>query len=397
MTGSLVQTLATALLHSLWQGAVIIVGYVGWARALRRGSPAIRASATATTIALVCGVPVLDLIAGRLVDGPSILLPLRLPRVGEAAVMLTPRWATLVVVAWAAGAATMLARIAVGIARTRQLRRSGRAVELPRLGSLARAVGLARVPHALVAACDAPCVVGWLRPALVVPAGLAERLSSDELDAIVLHELAHLRRRDTIHHLALRFAAALAWHQLALRWLFRHLGHERELCCDELAVRAGGGPRELARALVALEERRSAPLMWAAASTAGRLSDRVMRLLATEPALPAPRLRSARAWLGVAAVMLLGAAVVGASVPRREPPTRYVIAAHDPAGPFTVELAGERLVAATIAGRSVPAVHIRQVGRSVRLLGADGGVALAFDVTAPGTIRWNARPASEAP
>jgi hypothetical protein len=62
-----------------------------------------------------------------------------------------------------------------------------------------------------------------------------------------------------------------------------------------------------------------------------------------------------------------------------------------------VELAGERLVAASIAGRPVAATHIRQHGRSIRLLGADGGIALALDVTAPGAIRWDARSTGSAP
>ena len=397
MTGTLVQSLAAVLLHSLWQGAMILVAYLGWARLLRRGSPAVRACVAAMTVALVFAMPALDLVVGALADGASLAVPLPVPRVGELAVMLTPRWGTLVVVAWTVGAGGMLARIAGGIARTRQLRRGGRAVELPRLESLARAIGLAGAPPVLVAACDAPCIVGWLRPALLVPAGLAERLSSDELDAIVLHELAHVRRRDTIYHLALRFAAAFAWHQLALHWVFRHLGHERELCCDELAVAAGGEPRALAAALISLEEGRRAPLMWAAASTDGLLSDRVIRLLATESTPPLRGLHRAGGWLGGAALTMLGAAVVGASVLRGELTTRYTIVARDPAGPFTIQLAGERLVAASIAGRSVPATHIRQDGRSIRLLGADGGVALAFDVTAPGAIHWEARPASDAP
>jgi hypothetical protein len=92
---------------------------------------------------------------------------------------------------------------------------------------------------------------------------------------------------------------------------------------------------------------------------------------------------------------LLCTAAIVASVPRADlAAMHYVVRAHDPAGPFTVELAGERLVAASIAGRSVPAAHIVQHGRDVHLLGAGGEVALALEVFRPGGIRWDARPAA---
>ena len=438
MTAEVARAVAGALVDSLWQGALVLAGYVGWARALRRAAPPWRAGAATATIAVLCSLPVLNLVAPRL-GGAALELPaarmLAGVGAGEQVAALTPGWAEVGVAIWAAGVALWLARIAAGLTGIRRMLRGATPLELAQLAPLARAAGLPRAPGAWqVAAGGAPCIVGWRRPALLVPAGLAEMLPPDELEAILRHELAHLQRRDFAVHLALRIAAALAWHQPALRWLFARLGHERELCCDDLAVRAGGEPMALARALVALEEHRQPAAALIAAGTGGAVRDRVLRLLAAAgeapradmdraevpavraglepqagapPCIPvdralAPRRPAARrrrhgevAGLGGAALMMLAtlaAVVAGLPAARAPAAARYVIRARDPAGPFTVEMVGERLVAASIAGQVVPAARIVQDGRQVRLLGASGDVALALDITASGGIHWDARP-----
>lgn len=397
------------LAHSLWQGAVLLLAYLGLRRWLTdaRAELSCRAAelgvvqlallplltALATTVApLPAPAPAVGPGAGALVPVPGELLRL-LQR------HLTVDLARSLVLVWAIGVAISLAHVLTGVWRLdRLLARTGRPVTLPAIEILAARAGLCRSPEIREwSGATAPFVAGWFRPIVVLPVGLQRLLDAGELEAVLLHELAHVRRNDVRRNLLLRLLGSFAWHQPALWKVMGDLSRDREHCCDELAVAAMGKRLPLAHALLTLEERRSGQPRLVMAGTGGDFTTRVRRIMAGEAAKSAGRIRrqATAALTGLLAVtgstLLLAASAEGqlevwaGSVHAR-------IKANDPGGPFTVELMGSRLIGATIAGVPVPAHRIVQRGEQVRLLDATGRPELTLEVRAPGTIHWSPRP-----
>ncbi|MDR3702895.1 MAG: M56 family metallopeptidase [Candidatus Sulfopaludibacter sp.] len=97
-----------------------------------------------------------------------------------------------------------------------------------------------------------PMAVGFRRPAVILPAALLDKLSADDLDHVILHELAHVARHDDWTNLAGRVTAALVgWHP-AVAWVLRRIDREREIACDDWVVAATGAPRPYAASLARL-------------------------------------------------------------------------------------------------------------------------------------------------
>ena len=241
----------------------------------------------------------------------------------------------------------------------------------------------------------APFVAGWYRPVIVLPSGLSRLLSPGELEAVLLHELAHIRRNDAGTNLLLRVVGSLAWYQLPLWKLMGDLARDREHCCDELAVAAMGRSLPLARALLTLAEHRATEPRLVMAGTGGDFDARVRRIVSGEGAgrgLSRGFGFAATLLLAVTGVTLLTAASAEGTLEAWASGLRALIHAKDPAGPFTVELVGKRLVGATIDGVPVPGNRIVQRGEQVDLLDPQGQPELTLQVNGPGQIHWQPRP-----
>ncbi len=150
-----------------------------------------------------------------------------------------------------------------------------------------------------------PMVVGVLRPAILVPIGFAAGLPPAQVEAILLHELAHIRRHDPLVNLFQHFVEGLLFYHPAVWWISRVVRTEREHCCDDRVVAATGDPYGYAAALAALELRRPSyqPVL---AATGGNLVNRIRRLLKT----PAPPRSVAAPVLESIAILLLAAAAL---------------------------------------------------------------------------------------
>ncbi len=142
---------------------------------------------------------------------------------------------------WAAGTALMLARLTYHCGCVLQLRRSSRPAEVPRLETLmqeaAARIGMRRVPVLLVSSRPvSPLAVGLGRPAVILPERLLNAVTDAELQDILAHEIAHLRRGD--HHIVLlqELAAALFWPIASVHGLNRELWRAREELCDNLVL-----------------------------------------------------------------------------------------------------------------------------------------------------------------
>jgi GWxTD domain-containing protein len=149
------------------------------------------------------------------------------------------------------------------------------------LDRLADRMAVAR-PMLLLESCltEAPVLIGYLRPAILMPMGLLAGLPPEQVESILLHELAHIRRHDYLVNLLQTIMEGLLFYHPAVWWISSVVRLEREHCCDDLVVATQGDAFGYASALAALEERRTIGGRAVLASTGGSVVERVRRLLA---------------------------------------------------------------------------------------------------------------------
>ena len=201
----------------------------------------------------------------------------------SAAPLTSFDWLSCFVWAWSAGVLMFGMRAFGGWVLLERLQRKGREPisesllakchELQRRLRLSRAVQF--VQSSLV---DTPAVAGWLRPVVLLPASSLIGLTPEQLEAVIAHELAHIKRFDCFVNVFQIAVESVLFYHPAIWWVNRLIRNERENCCDDAAVGITGNIEEYARALTILEASRSAP-DWVLAANGGTLKKRVARLL----------------------------------------------------------------------------------------------------------------------
>jgi len=149
--------------------------------------------------------------------------------------------------------------------------------ELTRLGGLLRVSPPVRLLESSLA--EVPLVLGHFRPLILIPAGLLAGLPARQIEAILLHELAHIRRHDYLINVLQRLAEGLLFYHPAAWWISGVMRSERENCCDDIVVKVTGNARDYAETLAALEQNRFGGRQPAIAMTGGPLMKRIHRLL----------------------------------------------------------------------------------------------------------------------
>jgi GWxTD domain-containing protein len=136
-------------------------------------------------------------------------------------------------------------------------------------------------PVLLMESCltDVPVLLGHFRPMILVPVGFLTGLPPEQIEAILLHELAHVARHDYLVNLLQRFVEALFFYHPAAWWVSKVMREEREHCCDDAVISITGNAQEYAVALAALEENRFSSQKVALAATGGKLMKRIQRIL----------------------------------------------------------------------------------------------------------------------
>jgi beta-lactamase regulating signal transducer with metallopeptidase domain len=246
-----------------------------------------------------------------------------------------PAWSrSLLFLAWAAYVTFSLLRIAAAVRSLRRVKRIARPFPEAREADLGawlavrnrgRAARLVVSDHVRAAA-----VLGLGSPMIAVAPDALDALSSDELDHIIVHEWAHVQRRDDISQLAQRIVVALAGLHPAVWWIDRQLAIERETACDDWAVNTKGSPKRLALSLTKLAElprQQADPSLVSSALSVPELTTRVVRLLdgrrntSTRRAFGVPAaaaLTLLACAVGMSAVQLIATETVSAAV-EREP------------------------------------------------------------------------------
>jgi capsular polysaccharide biosynthesis protein len=240
---------------------------------------------------------------------------------------------------WLGGVLTLGSRLVLGWWQVQRLRtRQTAPVEeiwLERLLALKARLGVSR-PVALLqsALVETPTVIGWLRPVILLPASAVTGLGVAQLESILAHELAHIRRNDYLVNLFQRVVETFLFYHPAVWWISKCVREEREICCDDLALQVCESREVYARALSSLEEFRSCPPGMALAASGGNLVARIRRVLGVAPKEEALASRRARAiriavWTTLAVFVLFAFRGLFAS-PRLYSATARVIVNFDP-------------------------------------------------------------------
>ena len=300
------QRLGWTLLHFLWQGALIAAIYA----AVRMTPASARARyliACACLLAMALAPAVRYFWPSGTAAPASAILQTTSEASGSATPVDSPSgppalpW---IVLAWFGGVAACSVRLAGGCLSAVKLRTQRNRPAPPEwqgiLERLMVRVRVTRQVRLLVSdRVEAPSVIGWLRPVILAPAGALCGLAPEHLEALLAHELAHIRRHDYLVNMLQGIVESLLFYHPAVWWLSSQIRAEREHCCDDLAVVVSGDVLVYARALAALESSRPAHFQAALAATDGSLVRRIRRLI--DPA------RSAHLRTGSGAVWALSA------------------------------------------------------------------------------------------
>ena len=209
-------------------------------------------------------------------------------RASSAAVTVPGSWSLYLFGAWALLAMIGLARVAAGLWHLHALRKGCVEVDASTLdGSVAVTLNEFRAGRAVQLLSSeelrVPTAIGFFRPAVIVPAWALQELSAAELNAVVLHELAHLRRWDDWTNLAQKVLRAVFFFHPAVWWVENRLSLEREMACDDLVLAHTANPRAYAECLVSLAEKnlvqRGIALAQAAVGRMRQTSLRVLQIL----------------------------------------------------------------------------------------------------------------------
>jgi beta-lactamase regulating signal transducer with metallopeptidase domain len=340
------------LLNWVIQGVLVASG-AGVGLGVMPASPAAaRYRFVWTAYVLVLALPTLALVSreaaglpeaarGSIAADPAVAVP--------AVWWTSPALLTGLWIVWSTVRGIQLVAGAVAVRRARRDARPCPRDVLVRLPHWSRVNGTGR-PTRVVLSNDVRCaaVLGCGSPIIGIAPGLVDQLSVADLDRVLVHEWAHVQRRDEVTQVAQRIVRVLVgWHPAAW-WLERHLDLEREAACDEVAVEVTGSRRGYASCLTTLATLRQPPsvrpLSAPAAASPGGLRRRVLRVLA----LPALAARPSRA-VAVGAATTLAALAVAVATVRAAGPAPTGRALPIPARPPVAEMAAIKVPTAPVA------------------------------------------------
>ncbi|MEK6409867.1 MAG: M56 family metallopeptidase [Acidobacteriota bacterium] len=311
------QALGWTLIHFIWEGALVAILYASVSVLLRRSTSNVRYASACFAMLLMLIAPAATMFAiiraqePSLAGAPSETIGQAQPanviarstddqqaitsKVEPAAAphgSPMKQWAAdrlplampWLLALWFFGVLLLSLRFAGGLVTAQRLKRvdDSAVVQLWQEKLIALCVRL-RVSRPVrlceSALVEVPTVIGWLRPVILIPVSAITGLSAEQLEALLAHELAHIRRCDYLVNLLQTTIETLLFYHPAVWWVSRQIRQEREHCCDDLAVAACGDVLTYARALASLEQLRVVEPHLAVAASGGSLLVRIQRLL----------------------------------------------------------------------------------------------------------------------
>jgi soluble lytic murein transglycosylase-like protein len=340
-----VHAAAWALLHFVWQGGVVAALLWLVLAMVPLGQAPLRYGATCLALALLALSPPVTfwyLLAQR----PRIvaLMPVAQLEAGPGSYLSL--W---LLAAWGAGTSLMTLRLLLGLGTLRRMVASATVASAHwqwQLERLARRVRLRQRVQLLVSQhVDAPVVLGWVRPVILLPLSALSSLPPPYLEALLAHELGHVRRLDYLVNVVQSCVEALLFYHPAVHWVSRCMRAEREHCCDDIAIQVTGEPLCYARALAEMESLRARLPEPALAANGGTLMLRIQRILprsASTRAEPRALLTASCMLASALSLALAGAWACSSSTDSAE-------------APVSVEQAPAELAAPALSIRWLPA------------------------------------------
>jgi Zn-dependent protease with chaperone function len=318
-TGRFLNALPEGLLIALFAGVML--------RFLPKQNSGTRFAVWFVALLAVAGLPLIGAMTGAFA-GDHFSLPVTGSR---PLLTLSGPWGLFLFLAWIVAAGVAMLRLAIGLWHLRALRKSCTAVDISQLDpavqktvadfrpalSIQRSSITRSVTIATSEGVSVPAAIGFFKPMIVIPAWALRELRPEELNVILLHEFAHLRRWDDWTNLLQRIVRVVFLFHPAVWWIESRLTLEREMACDDAVLAATANPHGYAKCLVVLLEKSIARRGWAMAQAAvhraREASLRLARIL--DASRPAARCISKPA-LGLVATFSLACIMAVPHVPQ---------------------------------------------------------------------------------
>jgi beta-lactamase regulating signal transducer with metallopeptidase domain len=267
------------ILNALPEG--FLIALFAWAllRVLRRQNSGTRFAVWFLALLTVAALPVLGGIGEGVAGMSSFMSSANSWGSLRPAITIPGRWALFVFLVWALGASVAMMRLLAGLWRLRQLRRSCTpiiAADLdPAVRKTVEAIGASgsiissnSIMIATSECVRVPAAIGFWKRTIVLPAWTLRELPAQDLNVILLHEFAHLRRWDDWTNLIQKIVRALFFFHPAVWWIEKRISVEREMACDDAVLAETANPRGYATCLVSLLEKSLAQRRWSMAQAA---------------------------------------------------------------------------------------------------------------------------------
>ena len=304
-----VDSLGWTLLHFVWQGALIALILAAILIFLRRSTPQKRYAAAclamlsmvvSATATLLGAYPVSSSsqpIPTALKDPAtpasifSVIIPAQSPLEWLGVTELFQALLPGMLLIWFVGVSLLSIRLLGGWLVLQSLKAWGVEQIEPRWQEKFRTLGQQlhlKRPVRLLGSkrIQVSLVIGWVRPVVLIPMGMLVGLAPQQIEAILLHELAHIRRYDYLVNILQTIVETLFFYHPAVWWVSLRMKTEREYCCDDQVVSVHGDPLVYAHALAQLEELRSESLSLSIAANGGSLLYRLQRLVVSTSPSP---------------------------------------------------------------------------------------------------------------
>ncbi|MEM7372316.1 MAG: M56 family metallopeptidase [Bacteroidota bacterium] len=335
---SFAEALGWTLLHSLWQGLIVLLALLlGLALSQKKSS---HTRYTLSCLAMLTLVGWMAVTFGSYIQWTSYdeartfvtvesisdgaegaIFPVIHRSFEDSMRTFVAHYASELVSVWFLGVILFSIRWGGSLYYTHQLRRQA-VLEVPeywqhQVQLIAEKLGIFKSIQLLESArAEVPMVIGHLKPVILLPIGTLAGMTPQQLDSVLAHELAHIRRYDFLINLLLSLVEVALFYHPVYWWISQRIKQERENCCDDMAVSICGNPKVYATALLSMEEtRQHNSLAMALQGNKHQLLDRIKRICLNPPA--SYRGESGKAGMALALLLFL-AVVVWARIPQAD-------------------------------------------------------------------------------
>jgi hypothetical protein len=342
---------AGSVVSGLWQGLVLAAAVWICLRLMPKTTAAIRFAVWTAAFAILALLPLLHAYGLR-GDGEAS---------GHGGfVQVDVRWSLAIAALWLTASIVRAVKLVIGAVQLRGIWKRATPVEMSTgWDSALAAAGWRGATVCTSADVDRPSVIGFFSPRILIPREMFERLTTSELEQIVLHEMGHLRRADDWINLLQKISLVLVPLNPVLLWIERRLCFERELACDDAVLRFTKAPKAYATCLTNLAEQRlggrAAALSLGAWERRSELARRVHSILQRSEGM-------SRTHAGVVMSVLVFGLVAGAAELSRCPQvvsfSGGAMPLHEEAQSFAADSAGYQAVAFHPSAAAVPAAGV---------------------------------------